>query len=140
MFARKRRYGRPARGRLVQLATALAATVALGVVGFVGAGAPAYADDGPNPGCYLASGRISAPSPVTYGQLVTVSWSVDPGDYCGDYAVIVNGPGFSGGDVFGSSAVVRAITAGPTATWTVELVDLVSGYPYTLASVTINVL
>jgi hypothetical protein len=140
MFARKRRDGGRARGRVVQWAMALVAAMALGVAGLVGAAALAYADDGPNPGCYLASGSISAPSPVTYGQLVTVSWSVDPGDYCGDYAVIVTGPGFSGGDVFGSSAVVRAIANGPTATWTVELLDLVSGYPYALASVTISVL
>lgn len=140
MLVRKRRDGGRARGRVVQWVVALMAAMSLGAVGLVGAAGPAYADDGANPGCYLASGSISAPSPVTYGQLVTVSWSVNPGDYCGDYAVIVTGPGFSGGDVFGSSAVVRAITAGPTATWTVELLDLVSGYPYALASVTIRVL
>ncbi len=140
MFARKRRDGGPARGRVGHWATALVATMALGVVGLVGTAAPANADDGSDPGCYLATGRISAPSPVTYGQLVTVSWSVDPGDYCGDYAVAVAGPGFSGGNVSGSSAVVRAITSGPTATWIVELIDLVHDSAYALASVTINVL
>jgi hypothetical protein len=77
---------------------------------------------------------------VTYGQLVTVSWTVDPGPYCGDYAVVVVGPGFSGGDVFGGSATVRAVVPGPTATWTVELVDLDNQYLYPLASRTINVL
>ncbi len=139
MFARKRSHGLWPRGRRVRSSVVLGAVTVLGAAGLAGAGIPAYADDGGNPGCYLAPGAISAPSPVTYGQLVTVSWSVDPVPYCSDYAVAVTGPGFSGGDVYGSSAVVRAVVAGPTATWTVELIDLVAGYPSQLASTTINV-
>ena len=141
MLTRKRRKGMPARGSRVRSAVALGAAGVLGAIGVVGVAAPANADDGGNLACYLARGTISAPSPVSYGQLVTVSWTVDPGPYCDDYAVVVTGPGFSGGDVFGSSAVVRAVVAGPTATWTVELVDLIhDGYPYALASTTISVL
>ena len=141
MFARKRRDGMGARGGRVRSAVALGAAVVLAGVGLAAVAAPAYADDGGNPACYLARGTISAPSPVSYGQLVTVSWTVDPGPYCSDYAIAVTGPGFSGGNVYGSSAVVRAVVAGPTATWTVELVDLVhDGYPYALASTTISVL
>ncbi len=140
MFAHKRRDGVPVRGRRVRSATVLGAATVLAAAGAAAVGAPAYADDGPNPACWLASGTISAPSPVTYGQLVTVSWTVDPGPYCGDYAVAVVGPGFSGGNVYGSSAVVRALTNGPTATWTVELIDTVNDYPYQLASTTISVL
>ena len=140
MLTRKRRDGGPVRGRRVRSAMVVGAATVLAGVGLAAAGAPAYADEGANPGCYLATGTISAPSPVTYGQLVTVSWTVDPGWYCGDYAVVVVGPGFSGGDVFGSSATVRALVSGPTATWTVELVDLDNQYLYPLASTTINVL
>jgi hypothetical protein len=71
---------------------------------------------------------------------VTVSWTADPGPYCENYGIIVTGPGFSGANVYGSSAVVRAIVSGPTATWTVALVDQIHENEYVLASTTTSVL
>jgi hypothetical protein len=120
-----------------------AVAVAMAAIGVGGATAPAYADDGGNTFCFLSSGSVTAPSPVQYGQLITVQWSVSA-PYCDAFATFVNGPGFGGsGDGLPAdgSRTVRALTDGATATWTLYMVDLNTGNGsvYQLASRTITV-
>ena len=80
-------------------AVALATLSAVGVVGAVAVGpaTPAFADENGSEWCFLSTGSLGAPSPVSYGQFITVSWTVNPA--CPDLAIWITGPGFTGGDL-----------------------------------------
>lgn len=123
----------------------LATLTAAGAVGLVtvGPAAPAFADENGSEWCFLSTGSLGAPSPVSYGQFITVSWTVNPA--CPDLAIWINGPGFGGGNELlnpGGSRQVRAVTGGSTITWTLigYPMDSSTPSPITLATRTITVL
>lgn len=128
------------RAAIAMGAMAIAVSTAVSVVGSV---APAYADE---PGLFCtvtARGTLSAPSPVQFGQFITVQWSADLPD-CPAPVLYIDGPGFGGaGDpLVGGSRQVRAITNGSTMTWTLNVFDMEtdSRPVLRLASKTITVL
>jgi hypothetical protein len=118
------------------------AAIAVSVLGVVGTATPAHADE---PGLFCtitATGTLSAPSPVQFGQLITVGWNVS-GPHCVGPVVFIQGRGFTSSENLGlsGSRQVRAITDGTTLTWTLHLYDLAtdSQTPVTLATRTITV-
>ena len=143
---RPRRRLRAALARPRRWAAAAAATVAMvlaAAVGVIGPASPAHADE---PGLFCtvtSSGTISAPSPVRFGQFITVQWSTET-PYCSAPLVYMVGPGFGPGETVGlsGSRQIRAVTAGSTMTWSLHILDMEtdSQTPAQLASRTITVL
>src|SRR5689334_14107086 len=122
-------------------------TVAFGVA-TLGFGAPAYADEGDAPWCYVSTGAIavthagSVVSSVPSGTDLTVFWTVNT--FCEDYALFMAGPGFSGFEqVDGNQRSVRATPpdGSQSMTWTLDLVALDEDPPVVLelASRTVTV-
>jgi len=130
--------------RRLRAAIAVGATAVAAAGVAVVAAAPAYADE---PGLFCtvtARGTMSAPSPVQYGQFITVQWSSQH-DYCSSPVFYIDGPGFGGGyENVGDagSRQVRAVTDGSTMTWSLHVFDMDtdSRTPAQIASVTIAVL
>jgi hypothetical protein len=131
-----------ARRRRAVGAVFAAALAAAGVIGVAG---PAHADE-PGLWCTITStGTLSAPSPVQYGQFITVEWSAKLPD-CPAPILWIDGPGFGGGGENligrGTSRQVRAVTEGSTMTWSLYVLDTETDSRPTrqLASTTITVL
>jgi hypothetical protein len=112
--------------RTMAIAVAVMMTALTGSVGVVGSATPAHADE-PGLFCTIAStGTVSAPSPASYGQFVTVQWNIVP-SFCPAPVAYIVGPGFGGaGEWIGLSGTrqVRAVTDGSTITWSLYLYDM----------------